>query len=293
MHEPARQTSNFGKYCHPVTPRLDWQTMHEGRQYDNPSVELALVDLRVKPQPSGSSDTPVLPPVWDQFDPPEGYPVHADEGQHELMVESAGPVIQRQATTSRMVARVWTSPDQPQSIRVSQDQLIYTRQRGEGGDRSNWPRWPQRRPEVLEAWRRFRKVVPDRPLTRVGLRYVNQFDLRNENLVLAHYFRTLPDVSTDAAPNGVTQFMLRLELPQPDDQAHCALVMTTAQARPAPSETVSIVLDIDVYKEFTDEQPLADSELESILDELRGLENRIFESTITNDIRRLMSSSAQ
>jgi uncharacterized protein (TIGR04255 family) len=115
-------------------------------------------------------------------------------------------------------------------------------------------------------------------VSRIGLRYINRvfaspFDIDR-------YFGLRP-VSFEDMPLRLSTFVCRSELPSLENENH--LVIATFASTLAP-EGPAIVLDIDAIAQNLEQISSIDS-LWLTISELRLLEKRAFESSITNEAR--------
>jgi uncharacterized protein (TIGR04255 family) len=101
-------------------------------------------------------------------------------------------------------------------------------------------------------------------------------------LAFEEYLKTFPRVGEEAGQD-VTQFLLRLVLPQPDLDA--TLILTEALVPGEPSTRLGVILDIDLFRETVvlPESP----EIWTILDTFRARKNVYFEASITDRTREL------
>ncbi len=223
---------------------------------------------------------------WNACEIPEGYSLRVQEESRQIPVVRDGRTSQE--TQSESSVREWINQDEGKLIRMSPVLmgLSHYRDRGEKA----WKGWDSLKSDTLAAWESFREVAPEKtqPLSRIGLKYINRFDLPGENLALDRYFRTLPDTSADLPGQGMSSFMLQLDLPQPDKDANVRLILVRVPPLSDQENVVSIILDIEAYYKVNSADPLADGFLSDTLATLHRLENDVFESTITKHTRQLM-----
>ena len=144
--------------------------------------------------------------------------------------------------------------------------------------------WEQFRDEAKRLWALYRQVVGSAPVTRVGVRYVNQLDLPVNLRDFRDYIRSYPEISSDL-PQQLASFFMQVQIPQTDIGA--MLILNTAIVPPLGPNVVSVVLDIDVNKAGL-ESP-SDEEIWNTMEMLRVRKNLIFEGCITNTTRELIS----
>jgi len=145
------------------------------------------------------------------------------------------------------------------------------------------------RDEARRLWNIYREVVRSRKVTRVAVRYINQFNIPitpGTSIEPEDYFYTFPQVSKNL-PTEMRYFgpyLMSLRLFQHDLKG--ILVLNQAMTPPSLPETISIVLDFDLYIEnppVTNEQ-----QLWAVFDRLRERKNLYFEACITDKARELI-----
>jgi uncharacterized protein (TIGR04255 family) len=144
--------------------------------------------------------------------------------------------------------------------------------------------WATFRGEAYPLWERYRKVAAGAALARCGLRYINRIDIPGQRAELKDYFALYPEVPT-AIPNpDVAGMLVNLTLPQTD--LECGATITQAMTTPAKVDHLSVVLDIDLFRESL--VKWSDSEVWAYFDKLRHRKNEIFEGCITDRTRELI-----
>lgn len=143
--------------------------------------------------------------------------------------------------------------------------------------------WDEVSTEARRLWEKYRTIATPTSITRVALRYVNRLDLPLPVTDFSLYLRTAPQLSTDL-PQGLSGYFMQLQLPMPHIQGACIINQTIIEP-PAKPNTVSVVLDIDVFR--TSDFATNEAQLWEQLEQLRHEKNRVFESCITPEARRL------
>ncbi|MEM7576054.1 MAG: TIGR04255 family protein [Planctomycetota bacterium] len=265
------------------------------RRYADPAVVQALVDIQVSSD--RGSDTNAW---WSEFKPGDDYIKSASVAADEVEV-SGTPYEGITATEARrnLIGKLWADANHSREVHVLNGpnpgvaQMITLLRRGEDANRPGWLGWDkQLLPDTLAAWAAFREVHPRGVLSYVGVRYVNRFELpASDNLSLAKYFRTCPNISADTPGIGLRDFLLQLDTVQEKPGVFGRLVQTTVP--PKQPGRYSVVLDLDVGWKVTPTHSLADNELGDMLQKLHAIENRLFETSITESTRQLMSPRTQ
>jgi uncharacterized protein (TIGR04255 family) len=144
--------------------------------------------------------------------------------------------------------------------------------------------WATFRGEAYPLWERYRRVAAAGALARCGLRYINRIDIPGEKVEIEDYFALYPKIPS-AMPNpDIAGMLMNLTMPQPD--LECGATVTQALAGPAKKGHVSVILDIDLFRENL--VKWSDSDVWSYFDKLRHRKNEMFEGCITDRTRELI-----
>lgn len=138
---------------------------------------------------------------------------------------------------------------------------------------------------ATSAWASYREATKPEAIIRLALKYVNRFDIPEPVNDLKSFLKTVPEVSSDLPQAKVGGLFMQLQIPQPDIEG--MLVLTEAMVPPPQVGIVSIVLDIEVSKQ--NNLPQTDTEIWSYFEKLRERKNQVFEASITDAARELMS----
>lgn len=142
--------------------------------------------------------------------------------------------------------------------------------------------WPQLRDEAKRLWTIYREVANPPRISRVAVRYINQINIPSAKVDYKEYFLTAPEVSP-SLPQGLSNFFMQLEFPQPDFEG--MLVLRQGAAPPPVPDTVSVILDLDVFKQMEHES--TENEIWNLLEVLRNRKNEFFEGSLTDKARHL------
>lgn len=143
--------------------------------------------------------------------------------------------------------------------------------------------WEEVSVEARRLWEKYRSIATPTGITRIALRYVNRLDIPLPLQDFSVYLRTAPQLSSDL-PQGLSGYFMQLHIPMPDLEGACIINQTIIEP-PAKPNTVAVVLDIDVFR--TSGVATDETHLWAQLEQLRHEKNRVFESCITNEARRL------
>lgn len=151
-----------------------------------------------------------------------------------------------------------------------------------------YPGWEAFRDRARTNWSEWRRASSARQPTRIGIRYVNRIDVPTAGgqIDLSKYlaFRPLvPNISGQRSFSGYLQQVTLLT-----DSPPWSATITSAVVTPAPLlNHISLLLDIDLFR--TNDIPANEDALWRVTDDARPLKNRIFESCINDEARRLFA----
>lgn len=142
--------------------------------------------------------------------------------------------------------------------------------------------WLSFRDEARRLWELYVAAATPQKVVRVAVRYINRIEIPLPLDDINEYLRTGPEVSSDL-PQALEGFFMRLKIPL--DDIKCLCLLNEAIIEPVTPTSVSVALDIDVFR--TEEVPQGDEDLWELLEKLRNRKNEIFEACITDKAREL------
>lgn len=230
----------------------------------------ALIDLRCAIEPPATLGA--LAAVQEAEG--ERYPDRRDRMRFEGQLTLGSQV--GAAASQRHVGYLFTSADGRQAFQARTDGFTFSRFRP-------YERWETFRDEARRLWDAYRERVAVAGVTRVAVRFINRFDLPLPLNDFKDYFETVPEVAPNL-PQALSGFLMRLEIPQEDLDA--MLLLTQALMPPEQEDVASILLDIDLFREY--EQPVDGDEAWRFLERLRVRKNDVFEACITERAREVI-----
>ncbi len=144
--------------------------------------------------------------------------------------------------------------------------------------------WESLRKRARFVWNKFVQSFPTQRLQRIRVRYVNKLELPLTVVPLHKYLTTLPTLA-HPLPKNISSFFLRVEIPLEDSEA--TLVLTEADIPDPRPDMVTIMLDIQVYQSFISSPDK--EQIWKLLKHFRRQKNLAFESSITDEARRLFN----
>lgn len=146
--------------------------------------------------------------------------------------------------------------------------------------------WESLRKEAHDLWLLFRAAAKPTAVTRLGLRYINRIDVPSESIELADWFNTAPNLPTAIGP--IAGLFMRLVVKVENPSAMAIITMAGDQQAGQIAPPLSIIFDIDVFREEQGDSSLAkswassDAALWALIEDLRQAKNRIFFSSMTD-----------
>jgi uncharacterized protein (TIGR04255 family) len=243
--------------------------------YDRAPITEALIDLRIQaPQSFRFEDLEALKPLISE------YPIEETRSLAQGTFQF-GPSVQAVATQIPW-AVVLRNQNKNQVVQIGVDGFTFSRL-------APYETFERLRDEARRLWDCYREFVKPQKITRLGLRYINQFNFPGPSLEPATYLNTFPHLS-ESLPEELRSFdhfLLNLRLPQPDLSEKAFLIINEGGAPMAVPGTIPFVLDLGLIVETppdTNEQ-----QLWAFFDKLRIRKNQYFEASITDRARELIS----
>jgi len=245
--------------------------------YDKAPIIEAIIDLRVT-VPSGTSAISIaegLSALRDRFPKRQEMPalpgLQFQFGPNAASIMAAGP---------SLGGIRYTSKDKQRMVQARIDGFVFSLL-------PQYDRWESFRDEAKELWDIYRKACNPLKVTRAAIRYVNRFDLPGDQPIeLKDYFSTFPEVSGRMSQSALNGFSLQLHIPQPDIKA--MLILNQARVPPPMEDMVSILLDIDLFRENMELEATDEEQLWGLLEQMRVRKNEVFEASITDKSREVI-----
>ncbi len=146
--------------------------------------------------------------------------------------------------------------------------------------------WEEFSGDARYLWDIYTNVCHPTHVTRVALRYINQIIIPVKGLGdLKDYLNTVPEVPSGLPRNILSSFFMQLQIPQ--DDLDCMLTINEALAPPTNPETITVLLDFDLFRQQTWQTD--DADIWHFLQQLRERKNLVFNTSITDRTRRLFA----
>ncbi len=241
------------------------------QHYESAPITEAIIDLKVDLPPAARVAELEYVHKWIRGEYPESAPRQMAMGRIEL-----GDRVSASAQ-SEQVGYVFTSADKKQIAQAQLSGFSFSRL-------APYESWEPFRDEARRVWGFYRKAAAPVLVSRLAVRNINRIDIPEKNVDLKKYFRTSPEISTDL-PQTMSGFVMQVQLPIPEIRAIATISQTIV---PPPNEnTVSVVLDIDLFRH--ENVPQDEADIWTFFEALRDEKNKVFEACITPTTRKLFA----
>jgi len=180
---------------------------------------------------------------------------------------------------SQRIGHAFRKSDQTRNIHLTSDRFAYAWLGG-------YTNWEDLTAEALFAWKHLKQLTDVDSIVRIGARFVNLIVVPSAAIEISDYLRTTVHISP-YLPQGLSGFFMQVSVPL-DSQAGLGTTITSSLA-PAPEGHSGLVLDLDTYDQDVPLSPDDDDGLMRRLATLRIAKNYVFEASITDATRGLIS----
>ena len=149
---------------------------------------------------------------------------------------------------------------------------------------NSYDSWKHFHDKFWPIWTQYVEQFGPLKVTRVALRYINRIDIPKTDIKLEDFFLSYPKIFGGQDAAKLSGFFMQAQLPQKEGGM---ALFNQAIADPPAYGFTSFILDIDVF-EVKDFEPKG-SELSKRIEKLRKQKNFIFENSITDLTRGLIS----
>jgi uncharacterized protein (TIGR04255 family) len=239
------------------------------RIYSRAPVVEAVIDFQVT-QPPDFQITMLKQVVAEGY-----FPYSSEEDLWEIskVFSPSGDEIK---TEKRRLGYRYRSSDQKYILQVRQKGFTLSRL-------APYIHWEEFSTEAKRLWERFEAVTNPRQVERAAVRYVNRLDLPLPVTDLKQFLTVCPD-APDKLGGHTIAYLMQLQQLQPELNA--TLVLNQATVPPVRPGVISIILDLDLFSTLSSDKPRPD--LWRLIDSLHGRVEQIFETCITDEVRRLI-----
>lgn len=239
--------------------------MAEPRHLTNAPLREAVIDFRVERTKGASVDD--LKQAAEFFGDDYEYSgtIRLFEGQIVLSEEGADTGETRVAVHGFK----YKSKDNMHVVQIKNDGLTFSRLQ-------RYSTWAEVSGEAFRIWELYKRIAGPLTVTRTALRYVNQMDVPLKDGGSFLEYLTAPPRLPDSLPQSISNFLVRVVVHDENRGLSANVIQTLDQAE--KEGHVRIILDVDVYKEWSSE------EQEGIMvafNDLHDFKNDVFFHSIT------------
>lgn len=217
--------------------------MSERVHYSNAPITEAIIDLRIVPAQGFSvEDLTALREIVA-----ERYPNQEEEHVQYQQMSFVGTDLLQTGGGHQVNGFRFTSGDKRATFYARLDGFAFS-------IRAPYDRWESFRDEARGLWDLYCSVAMPEGVTRSAMRYINRIDIPNATagVRLEDYLRTHPEISVDFPEDGVMRnFFMQAQIWQQD--LGCWLIVNEAPEPPPEEGTLSVRLDLDMFREQYEE----------------------------------------
>lgn len=137
--------------------------------------------------------------------------------------------------------------------------------------------------EASEVWKEFVELTGPLEVRKIGLRYINRFDLPLPKIDFSDYFLSFLNIPQEL-PQTISNFFLRYEIPFFAENSLATVIQTIGN--PTEHQALPFIFDIDVSKTLVC-KPNSDKIFPEF-DTLRVVKNLIFSASLTPKAKELV-----
>jgi uncharacterized protein (TIGR04255 family) len=245
--------------------------MDSRNPYKNAPITEAVIDLRVNPDSTLSLNDLALIQEEIKAEYPGRREAFTVSGQFTFGQRSGAAAVQN------LTGYHFVSADEKQISQARFDGFTFSRLKP-------YESWKSFSAEARRLWQYYKRPRSNTQISRAAVRYINRLDIPLPLNDLKDYLRTYPEISSEISQEMVAYFM-QIHIPQPDLKAF--VIINEGISNPAVENVVSIILDIDLFRE--QDLPTEDEALWELLESFRVRKNKLFEASITGKMRELFN----
>ena len=254
--------------------------MPERTHYSRAPITEAIIDLRIVPAQGFSVEN--LVPIREMV--ADRYPIQEEEHVQYQQMSFVGTDLLQTEGGHQINGFRFVSEDKREIFYARLDGFAFS-------TKAPYDRWESFRDEARSLWNLYSSVAMPVGVTRTAMRYINRIDIPDATagVRLEDYLRTHPEISVDFPEDGLMRnFFMQVQLWQRD--LECWLIVNEAPEVSPEEETLSVRLDLDMFREQYEEPwPVEDDTMVwEFLERLHDRKNEVFEASITNRTRRLI-----
>ena len=229
----------------------------------------ALIDIRVK-LPS-DFDVKNLSSIYDSIK--NQYPEKQEQLQSKVKFEPKAEEIVK-SSRSEISGYRYFSSDKKQIVQARLDGFTFSRLHP-------YVKWEELRDEAYRLWQFYKDMTSPESITRVAVRYINNLNIPMPIKDFDDYL-TAPPTVPEGLPQGVSSFLTRTVIHEPSFGANAIITQALEQV---DTDVAPVILDIDVFK--LESKGIVEKDAWEIMEKLRRFKNKVFFSSITDDLKEM------
>lgn len=239
------------------------------RIYRKAPIIEALIDIQV--EPANNFDLSVLETAArDRFI--NKYPLVEQQIQTQFRIPlNATPL---ESPVSSQKGLRFTSPDGKQILQIKNNSFSFSRL-------APYDRWETFKDEAAQLFDLYREIINPISITRSAVRFINRFNFTKPSIELSEYLRIFPQVPENFEMKGLTMQVIIAQ-----DELNSTLVISQALVPASKVGEISLLLDFDLFNE---EVRPCTNEIWDFFEKLHVKKNEIFERSITDKTREMIS----
>lgn len=245
----------------------------ESRDYNNPPIQEAIFDVRLKFSDNPSIET--LEAVWKLVEEtfPKKETIQNFQTKLEFNPTDKAPVVN---STSESYGLRLTAQDGSRVVQIKRDGFTFSRLNGYDG-------WEKFLAEATELLSKYSDACKPEYAERIALRYINSIQIPETTFKIDDYFLTAPQVGSEI-PQSILRFFSQVMIK--DDGSNTLAIINQTINPPKREGETTFILDIDAFQEGVRIDPASDDFKKSI-EQIKKSRTSIFEGSITDKTRNL------
>lgn len=245
-----------------------------GKKYANPQISEAVCEFRLSPDSKWDLTIPGL--IYEKVC--KDFPHKEQRLIQEVRLIQDPEGLQQQTHTSERI--LFLTNNRKTFIQVGSHFLSINRLKP-------YSTWEQFKPNIEKAFSALKEIIDVKELQRIGLRYINRFEIPGHSVNLDDYFGFRPFLVEDL-PQDMMNFSIRCLLPFFDERDTCRLNLTNAV--PEKPGNTGFLLDLD-YSSAPPQTVSAKKALGWVEAAHQQVE-QVFEACITDRLRAILEEAS-
>jgi uncharacterized protein (TIGR04255 family) len=249
-------------------------TIERGREalvtrhrYAQPPIVEAVCEFRFEP---GDWDNAIPGLIWEQVQ--KQFPKRRNAARFDLQSVAGPGGLQHRLKQESLIQ--YLQDDERRFMQVGQDVLTVNHL-------APYTSWEEFRPLILEGLEAYRAQAKPKAITRIGLRYINRFELPGDRVELEDILEFRPHIG-EKLPKDHASFTVGAEFLF--EQNRDVLRLQVASAAPVEQPRLALILDLDYFTLLPDSA--ISSDIVNWLEVAHGHIEDAFEGSITDTLRR-------